>query len=163
MLAPPWGVGTPSSGKSWIYHWYRLLQWPFLRGGGICLGGLCLGVVCLGGLPGGLPDTPLWTEWQTRVYKYKNEVWGKVICLQVCGCPQGGCLVRGSGAWSGGCLVWRGVPGPGGKGRGWWVPERGAWWRHPPGRLLLWAVRILVECILVFLSFSGKRSFCSEH
>ena len=24
-----------------------------------------------------------------------NEVWGKVICLQVCVCPQGGCLVRG--------------------------------------------------------------------
>ena len=52
-----------------------------------------------------------------------NEVWGKVICLQVCVCPQGvpvyggvprpgvvpspgcrGCLVRG--VWSrGGCLV----------------------------------------------------------
>ena len=24
-----------------------------------------------------------------------NEVWGKVISLQVCVCPQGGCLVRG--------------------------------------------------------------------
>ena len=32
-----------------------------------------------------------------------NEVWGKVKCLQVCVCPQGG------------------VPGPG-----------GAWWRPPP-------------------------------
>ena len=21
MLAPPWGVGAPSSGKSWIRHW----------------------------------------------------------------------------------------------------------------------------------------------
>ena len=40
------------------------------------------------------------------------------------------------GGWSWGCLVW-GVPGPG-----------GAWWR-PPGRLLLRAVRILLECILV--------------
>ena len=30
-----------------------------------------------------------------------NEVWGKVICLQVCVCPQEGCLVRGGG----GCLV----------------------------------------------------------
>ena len=42
-----------------------------------------------------------------------NEVWGKVICLQVCICPQGGRLVLGGclipgGAWS------RGVPGPGG-------------------------------------------------
>ena len=28
----------------------------------------------------------------------------------------------------------------------------GAWWRpNPPGRLLLWAVRILLECILVFI------------
>ena len=35
-----------------------------------------------------------------------NEVWGKVIYLQVCVCSQGG-------AWSqGGCLVW-GVPGLG--------------------------------------------------
>ena len=31
-----------------------------------------------------------------------NEVWGKVICLQVCVCPRGG-------AWSGGCLVWGGL------------------------------------------------------
>ena len=36
-----------------------------------------------------------------------NEVRGKVICLQVCVCPQGGCLVPG-GVWS------QGVPGPGG-------------------------------------------------
>ena len=48
-----------------------------------------------------------------------NEVWGKVICLQVCVCPwggvpgpgvvpgPGGCLLQG-GAWS------RGVSGPGG-------------------------------------------------
>ena len=61
-----------------------------------------------------------------------NEVWGKVICLQVCVCPQGvpglrrsgsGGLVLG-GAWSqgvpgpSGCLVqgvWSwGVSGPGG-------------------------------------------------
>ena len=72
-----------------------------------------------------------------------NEVWGKVICLQVCVCPQGvpgpggrGCLVlEGVGTWSwgylvlgavwswglclvlgvpGGFLVLGGVPGPGG-------------------------------------------------
>ena len=26
------------------------------------------------------------------------EVWGKVICLQACVCPQGGCLLRGVSA-----------------------------------------------------------------
>ena len=38
----------------------------------------------------------------------------------------------------GGCLVRGGSSGPG-----------GAWWRPPPERLLLRAVRILLECILV--------------
>ena len=44
-----------------------------------------------------------------------NEVWGKVICLQVCVCPQGGaCSCRGclnpeGGACSGGCLLPGGV------------------------------------------------------
>ena len=40
-----------------------------------------------------------------------NEVWGKVICLQVCVCPQGGCRVP-----QGGCLVLGGLlsGGPGG-------------------------------------------------
>ena len=28
-----------------------------------------------------------------------NEVWGKVICLQVCVCPQGGAWSRWGGAW----------------------------------------------------------------
>ena len=76
-----------------------------------------------------------------------NEVWGKVICLQACVCPQGGCLVGGGAcsggcAWSGGCLL----PG-------------GAWWRHPPGRPLLRAVRILPECILVSKCFLPENSF----
>ena len=85
-----------------------------------------------------------------------NEVWGKVICLQVCVCPRGGAWSGGmsslgglvpwgawSHAWSWGCLV-QGVPGP-----RWGVPgPGGAWWR-PPKRLLLRAVRILLECILV--------------
>ena len=45
-----------------------------------------------------------------------NEVWGKVICLQVCVCPQGvgvagpGGLPGPGGAWS------RGMPCPGGGG-----------------------------------------------
>ena len=43
-----------------------------------------------------------------------NEVWGKVICLQVCVCPQGG---------RAGYLVWR-VPGP---GESW--SQGGAWSR----------------------------------
>ena len=35
----------------------------------------------------------------------------------------------------------------------------GAWWRPPPGRLLLRAVRILLECILVLLiSLHGLSS-----
>ena len=45
------------------------------------------------------------------------------------------------GAWSGGCLVQGGGLVPG-----------GARWRSPPPatvRLLLWALRILLECILV--------------
>ena len=63
-----------------------------------------------------------------------NEVWGKVICLQACVCLQGGvpgprvCLPPG------GCLLRGGVPGG-----------------DPPGRPLLRAVRILLECILVSL------------
>ena len=48
----------------------------------------------------------------------------------------GGCLVMG-GLLPGGCLVGGGS-----------APRWGAWWR-PPGRQLLWAVRIQLECILV--------------
>ena len=49
------------------------------------------------------------------------------------------------------CLsVHRGVPGP----EGGLVP-RGTWWR-PPGRLLLRAVRILLECILVTIKNCTK-------
>ena len=58
--------------------------------------------------------------------------------------PGGGLVPEGC-AWSGG------VPGPGGSGPGAVPgPGGGAWWRPPPGRLLLRAVRILLECILVF-------------
>ena len=52
----------------------------------------------------------------------------------------GGCLVPG-GAWS------RAVPGPGGG-----VPGPGVCLvETPPGRQLLQVVRILLECILVFI------------
>ena len=67
------------------------------------------------------------------------------------------------GAWScgvigaGGGLLPGGVPGPEGVfSRGGLVPG-GAWWR-PPGRLLLRAVRILLECILVFNSYDNSIS-----
>ena len=91
-----------------------------------------------------------------------NEVWGKVICLQVCVCPQGGsasggafsggvpgprgCLLLG-GAWCmgvsalGGCLV----------GGGCLVPGMGAWSQgvsapggmSGPGGCLVWGVSAL--------------------
>ena len=78
-----------------------------------------------------------------------NEVWGKVIFLHLfvilftggayfMGCLlRGECLVPGGLVREGGAWSWEGclVPGvPGG---------------DPPGWLLLWAVRILLECILV--------------
>ena len=56
------------------------------------------------------------------------------------GAWSGGCLVRGSAA-EGGCLV-GGVPGG-----------------DPPGRLLLRAVRILLECILVVNAFDCGINF----
>ena len=58
-----------------------------------------------------------------------NEVWGKVICSKAC--------VKNS-------VHRRGVPG-----RGAGVPALGGCLvETPPGRLLLRAVRILLECIL---------------
>ena len=53
----------------------------------------------------------------------------------------GGSGPGGGGAWSGG----GGVPGP--RGDAW--PRGGCLVETPPGRLLLRAVRILLECILV--------------
>ena len=45
-----------------------------------------------------------------------NEVWGKVICLQVCVSPQGWVPARGGGGVPAleGCLLLGGVPAPGG-------------------------------------------------
>ena len=77
----------------------------------------------------------------------------------------GGCLLPGGVSGSGGCLVPGGVPGPGG---GAWSrggacsgrsgPVGGTWWR-PPRRLLLRAVRILLECILVYCAFVTQGHF----
>ena len=63
-------------------------------------------------------ETPWYNVHSITLLPPINEVWGKIICLQVCVCPQGGCLVPG-GAWSRGSLVPggsgpRGVPGSGG-------------------------------------------------
>ena len=72
-----------------------------------------------------------------------NEVWGKVICLQACLCPQGGvhgpgrgvCSGAGAwsqgGAWSGGCLV------PGGACSRGVPPSEGVCSRRGVGRCLL--------------------------
>ena len=64
-----------------------------------------------------------------------NEVWGKVICLQMCVCPQGGPGL--GGAWSRRGLVPRGsglgeclVHGGAWSRRVW--SRGGAWWRPPP-------------------------------
>ena len=62
----------------------------------------------------------------------------------------GGCLVRGVCSLAG-CLV-RGVPGPG-----------GSWWRTPPGRLLLRAVRILLKCILFFKCYFSHTNVLIKH
>ena len=76
----------------------------------------------------------------------------------------GVCVFTGGGAWSGGAWS-QGVPGPGGVPgpRGCLVPAGClVWGRYlvpggvpggdPPGRLLLRALRILLECILVLES-----------
>ena len=68
--------------------------------------------------------------------------WGKVMFLQA------SVILSTRGICSGGL----GVPGPGGKG-GCLVPERVPGGDPPPGWLLLRAVRILLECIIVLMSF----------
>ena len=84
------------------------------------------------------------------IFTARKRSCGKVVLLQVSvilftggevwcrGAGPGGCLVPG-GAWSGGGAWSRGVPGG-----------------DPPGRLLLRAVRILLECILVNFYESRK-------
>ena len=75
-----------------------------------------------------------------------NEVWGKVIFLDLSVILFTGGMPGPGGAWS-----W-GVPAP----RGWLL--RGGL-QPPPGRLLLRTVRILLECILVVsVSVSAKES-----
>ena len=72
-------------------------------------------------------------------------------------CPQGD--PRGA-ACSGGCLILGGCLLPGG---GCLLPNGGAWWRPPPRRPLLRAVRILLECILVLVYlWYGKDIHTSE-
>ena len=105
-----------------------------------------------------------------------NEVWGKVIFSEVCvknsvhgrGIPaclaghmtnqQGGACSRGVGAALGGCLLregysrgclLRGVCSRGACSRGACSRGGACLVATPPGRLLLRAVHILLECILV--------------
>ena len=58
-----------------------------------------------------------------RLLPPANEVWGKVICLQVCVCPRGGGVWSREGAW-----FW-GRSGPGGAWSlgGVWSGGRGVW------------------------------------
>ena len=91
-----------------------------------------------------------------------NEVWGKVICLQVSVCPQGG-------AWSGGAWS-RGVPGPGGTwswGSALWRPPgtaTAAGGTHPTGMHSSHRCQIPffvpgVECALLHLVIIGLFLF----
>ena len=82
------------------------------------------------------------------------------VCQEFC--SQGGLVL-------GGCLVQWGVPGLGGvPGPGGCLVQEGVWSRgvpggDPPGRLLLRAVRILLECILVKnISWQHLVAHCLE-
>ena len=68
-------------------------------------------------------------------------------------CSPGGAWSQGGVPGLEGALSWGGVPGPGVPGPGGSAPEGGAWWRPAPGRPLLRAVRILLECIIVTFIF----------
>ena len=77
--------------------------------------------------------------------------WGKVMFFTgVCDSVNGGGVPGPGGGvpGPGGCLLPGGLL-PGGQSRGVSAPGGGAWWRPPPGRPVLQAVRILLECILV--------------
>ena len=78
------------------------------------------------------------------------STWGGLL-------PGRVCLVS-VGSAPGGCLVQEGVGGD--LLRGVCLVLGGAWWR-PPGRLLLRAVRILLECILVSYIFKGLKNIIS--
>ena len=82
--------------------------------------------------------------------------------LSVSHSVHGGCACSRGVPAPGGCLLWGGLPAPGGvpaSGEGacsgggcllWGMPAPGEVpGGDPPGRLLLRAVRILLECILV--------------
>ena len=75
--------------------------------------------------------------------------WGKVMFLQASVILSTGGSAPGGGAWSQGGLLW-GMPGSGGcLVLGGCLLLGGCLVKTPPGRPLLRAVRILLECILV--------------
>ena len=75
-------------------------------------------------------------------------------------CSQGGCAWSQWGLLPGGTWSRRELEGRGDLLRGVCLVLGGAWWR-PPGRLLLRAVRILLECILVSYIFKGLKNIIS--
>ena len=80
---------------------------------------------------------------QYALYYRPQRSWGKVIF------SQASVILLTGGVWSqGGVSGPRGLSGPGGSASRGCLVLGGAWWR-PPGRPLLRAVCILLECILV--------------
>ena len=81
----------------------------------------------------------------TRVVYYRPQrSWGKVIFSQASVILlTGGCFLRGGASSGGGCFLWGVLPPWGG------TSSQGGPGGDPLGRLLLRAVRILLECILV--------------
>ena len=103
---------------------------------------------------GGSGDNP---EFGMTIYYYcPHWSWGKVMILQVSVILLRGKVCSGGGCAPGGVL--QGVPGPrefclGGVPGPRGVPVPGGPGGDPPGRPLLRAVRILLECILVWQDF----------
>ena len=88
--------------------------------------------ICFGSKIGRRRNTLRYSVRSWRLLQPANKVWGKVIFLHLF------VILFTGGVWYPNMPSSRGVCSWG-----------GAWWR-PPRQLLLWAVRILLECILVF-------------
>ena len=100
------------------------------------------------------------------IYYYRPQrSWAKVIFSQACVCPQGGGL---SASVHAGIYIWEQTPlHPGSRCPHPPRPGRPPGSRHPPEIRLQHTVnerpvRILLECVLVYLSFSSWTSFLSD-